>query len=88
MAEMRDHDRLNESMDYLGGLIVAFQAVLDGLEALSAADPAVAEKLSGPLIQARAAMLSAQTNAERTRAVRAERWQQSPPDPKLRDPHR
>ena len=80
MAEMHDHDRLNETMEYVGGVVVAFRAVLDGLEALSAADPEVAEKLSDPLTEARAAMLSAELKAEGLRAAGEERWRQKPAD--------
>lgn len=78
MANMHDHDRIEEIQAHLAGLLVGLDEVVSGLEELAVADPAIHGKLAGHLVAARAVMVKAQVNAEHARGVGEERWRQSP----------
>jgi hypothetical protein len=69
MPNMRDDDQIAEIQAYLAGIRHAFDEVLSGLEELAAADPAIHGKLAGHLVSARAAMVKAETNADKARAI-------------------
>jgi hypothetical protein len=80
MANMRDHDRIDEIQAYMSGIMRAFDEVLTGLENLAADDPAVHGKLAGHLVSARAVIVRAETEAAKARAVGEERWRVNPGD--------
>ena len=49
MAEMSDHDRIEEIQAYIRGILVAVKALLDALEVVAAGNPERSEALH-PLI--------------------------------------